>query len=130
MVSNGYYNSGATANASPLQNLTQDLGKNVQILTDYLRSAGLEQPSWDRHTPATVLPPDAPKDIQIAKELLMDQALQILQLASGPTEYLANVITGVSQSRLGCSRRCCASKACFLTNGITNSTITWRACDG
>jgi len=32
----------------------------------------------------------APKDIQIAKELLMDQALQILQLASGPTEYLAN----------------------------------------
>ena len=78
-----------------MEELTRDLARSVQALGDYLHASGQAQPSFDRATPPSVLPSDAPKDAHIAREGIMDCALKIFQLAAGPSEYLANLQTGV-----------------------------------
>ncbi|KAI1039955.1 hypothetical protein LB505_006053 [Fusarium chuoi] len=109
MVSNGISNgtngtNGTTANGtngvnghaalSPLEVLVQDLNKNTTTLNGYLRANKLPEPSFERDAPIINLSPDAPEEAQVAKEKVLDSALQIFQLVSGPGEYLQNVITG------------------------------------
>ncbi|RYP27843.1 hypothetical protein DL767_007491 [Monosporascus sp. MG133] len=79
---------------SPLELLVRDLNKQTKTFTDYLRANGLPEPSFERDAPIINLPPQAPEEIQVAKEKLLDHALQIFQLVAGPGEYLQNVITG------------------------------------
>lgn len=79
---------------SLLEGLGQDLNQHIHTLCEYLRSTGLPPPTFDRNTPHIVVPEAAPQDVHVARELLMDYALQIFHLASGPSEYLGNVITG------------------------------------
>lgn len=71
--------------------LSESLAKDVASLTRYLDSVGHGQPSWERTIPINVLPPDAPTDIQIARESIMDTAMQLLQLAAGPAQYNNNI---------------------------------------
>lgn len=52
---------------SLLGKLAQDLGKQVQILGDYLHSAGLAQPSFDRNTPVNVMAKEAPEKARRAR---------------------------------------------------------------
>jgi 6-hydroxytryprostatin B O-methyltransferase len=109
MVSNGIFNGINGANGtkgtngvnghaalSPLEVLVQDLNKQTTTLNGYLRANKLPEPSFERDAPIINLSPDAPEEAQVAKEKLLDSALQIFQLVSGPGEYLQNVITGVS----------------------------------
>ncbi|KAF5637636.1 bikaverin cluster-O-methyltransferase [Fusarium tjaetaba] len=79
---------------SPLEVLVQDLNKNTTTLNGYLRANKLPEPSFERDAPIINLSPDAPEEAQVAKEKILDSALQIFQLVSGPGEYLQNVITG------------------------------------
>lgn len=89
---------GLVTSSSPLELLVRDLNKQSKTFTDYLRANGLPEPSFERDAPIINLPPHVPEDIQVAKETLLDHALQIFQLVAGPGEYLQNVITGVSAS--------------------------------
>ncbi|KAB8237685.1 O-methyltransferase-domain-containing protein [Aspergillus alliaceus] len=91
-VTNGTH--GLVTNSSPLELLVRDLNKQSKTFTDYLRANGLPEPSFERDAPIINLPPHVPEDIQVAKEKLLDHALQIFQLVAGPGEYLQNVITG------------------------------------
>lgn len=81
--------------SSPLELLVQDLNEQTRTLTGYFRANAFPDPSFDRHGPITTLPAQAPEEMRIAREKLLDNALQIFQLISGPAEYLPNVIASV-----------------------------------
>ena len=76
--------------------VSESLGNNVASLTRYLDSVGYDQPGWHRATPINVLPPDAPTDIHIARENIMETAMQLFQLAAGPAQYNNNIKNAVS----------------------------------
>lgn len=79
-----------------MEQLVQSLAKDVKGLTDYLHSTGHPAPSFDRHTPSVALPENASEGAHAARERILDHALRLFQLAAGPSEYLANLQTGVS----------------------------------
>jgi 6-hydroxytryprostatin B O-methyltransferase len=81
---------------SKMEALTKKLAGEVQTLEKLLRLSGHQVPSFNRDTPPTVVPNDAPESAHLAREQIMDYALQIFQLAAGPSDYLANLQTGVS----------------------------------
>jgi hypothetical protein len=81
---------------SKMEGLTKKLASEVQTLEKLLRLGGHPVPSFNRDTPPTVVPNDAPESAHLAREQIMDYALQIFQLAAGPSDYLANLQTGVS----------------------------------
>jgi hypothetical protein len=72
-----------TTLSSPLEDLTKSLVADVRFLTEYLESVGGVQPSFERSTPITVVPQDAPTEAQETREHIMDQCLKILQLVTG-----------------------------------------------
>lgn len=80
---------------SPMEDLTRKLASDVEMLTEYIQSTGGVQPSFDRDCPASVIPQDAPLEAQQARERIMDQCLKLLQLATGPSDYMINIQTGV-----------------------------------
>ncbi|KAF4953248.1 hypothetical protein FSARC_12442 [Fusarium sarcochroum] len=96
MTTNGITNgtNGKISDSSRLELLVHDLNEHTATLTEYLRAKGLPEPSFERDAPIMYLPPQGPEEVQIAKEKLLDSALQIFQLVSGPGEYLQNVVTG------------------------------------
>ncbi|KAK4149314.1 S-adenosyl-L-methionine-dependent methyltransferase [Chaetomidium leptoderma] len=96
MTLNGATNgtNGPVAGSSPLELLVRDLNKQTKTFADYLRANGVPEPSFERDAPIINLSPQAPEEIQVAREKLLDNALQIFQLVAGPGEYLQNVITG------------------------------------
>ncbi|KAF7190671.1 O-methyltransferase bik3, partial [Pseudocercospora fuligena] len=63
-------------------------------LSEYFRAENRTQPSFERDTPLHVLPTDAPAEVKLARELLMDHAVRLSQLISGPSEYLWRTIVG------------------------------------
>ncbi|KAH7257939.1 putative O-methyltransferase [Fusarium tricinctum] len=79
---------------SKMEGLTKKLAGEVQTLEKLLRLSGHQVPSFNRDTPPTVVPNDAPESAHLAREKVMDYALQIFQLAAGPSDYLANLQTG------------------------------------
>lgn len=81
--------------SSSLDVLSKSLASNVSVLTTYLSSISYPAPSFDQSGPSVVLPAQAPQHVKVARQHLMDQALQIFQLAAGPSEFLANLQPGV-----------------------------------
>lgn len=81
-----------------MEDLCQTLEKDVKFLTEYLQSTGYPLPSFDRQTPTVVLPENASSDAHSARERILDHCLRLFQLVAGPSEYLANLQTGVSWS--------------------------------
>ncbi|KAA8644447.1 hypothetical protein EYZ11_003576 [Aspergillus tanneri] len=90
---------------TPMEEVAQSLTKDVKFLSEYLVSTGHPVPSFDRHTPTVVLPDDASRDAHVARERILDNALKLLQLATGPSEYLATLQTGYHY--LSCLRWLC-----------------------
>jgi 6-hydroxytryprostatin B O-methyltransferase len=116
-------NSSAAA-SSPLETLVQDLNMQAKTFAEYLHANGLPEPSFERDAPILNLSPEAPAEIQIAREKLMDAALQIFQLVAGPGEYLQNVITGVRDA-------CLQKNEAALHDLTCNPSITtWRSSAG
>lgn len=91
----GSFSQSPTVGSSALELLVQDLNEQTRTLTGYLSANGLPDPSFDRHGPVNTLPAQAPEELRIAREKLLDNALQIFQLISGPADYLQNVIASV-----------------------------------
>ncbi|KAH0593058.1 hypothetical protein MHUMG1_09305 [Metarhizium humberi] len=87
--SNGLYNT-----SLPLEELSWTITKNASVVSQYLKAQQLLQPSKDAAGPSTIVPTDAPQHIQLARQSLMAAALEISQLAAGPSEFLPNLATG------------------------------------
>ncbi|KAK8092053.1 sterigmatocystin 8-O-methyltransferase [Apiospora hydei] len=83
----------ALIESSPMEDLTRNLASDVEALSEYIRSTGGVQPSFDKSCPASVIPDDAPPEAQMARERIMDQCLKLLQLATGPSDYMINIQT-------------------------------------
>jgi 6-hydroxytryprostatin B O-methyltransferase len=71
--------------ATQLDSLTAGLSSQSKTFSEYLRA------SASSHRPG-----DPSAEVQAAKEKLLEDALQIFNLVSGPTEYIQNVLIGVS----------------------------------
>jgi 6-hydroxytryprostatin B O-methyltransferase len=84
--------------SSPLGLLVLDLNEQAKLLTEYFRVNGYPEPSFERHRPLSSLPPQASTEMRITREKLLDDALQIFQLISGPGEYLPNATVSVGSS--------------------------------
>lgn len=78
-----------------VKSLAQNLEKDVETLTNYLDSVGQPAPSFDLHSPTVVLPGNAPSHAHEARERILDHCLRLFRLTAGPSEYLANLQTGV-----------------------------------
>jgi hypothetical protein len=109
-----------TTLSSPLEDLTKSLVADVRFLTEYLESVGGVQPSFERSTPITVVPQDAPTEAQETREHIMDQCLKILQLVTGPGDYMINIQTGV----------CFHPKTSYKRLTMDGSTTTSHAYNG
>jgi hypothetical protein len=86
---------GVVDSALPLEELSWTITKNASIVSQYLGSNGLPQPSFNGDGPETVLPGDSPQAIQQARQKLIAASLELYQLAVGPSEFLPNLATGV-----------------------------------
>ena len=82
--------------AFPLEKLGHTITDNARIVSQYLASVNLPQPSSRSDGPSTILPKGSPRAIQEARENLIAHSLELLQLAIGPSEFLPHLATGVS----------------------------------
>ncbi|GAM33863.1 hypothetical protein TCE0_013f01071 [Talaromyces pinophilus] len=78
----------------PLEELSSSITDNARIVSQYLASQNLPQPSSRSDGPSTVLPKGSPQSIQEARENLIANSLEILHLAIGPSEFLPHLATG------------------------------------
>ncbi|WZH49403.1 O-methyltransferase [Fusarium acuminatum] len=84
MSSNSETNSANGINiATDIDALTADLVNQSETFSEYVRASA-----------SAKLPGDPPAEVQAAKEKLLEDALQIFNLVSGPTEYIQNVLIG------------------------------------
>lgn len=79
----------------PLEELSWKITKNASLVSQYLGAHCLPQPSFDSDGPSTIVPGDSPQHIRQAQQDLVAAALEMLQLAIGPSEFLPNLATGV-----------------------------------
>ncbi|KAK8058409.1 hypothetical protein PG994_008857 [Apiospora phragmitis] len=81
---------------SPMEAIAHKLTNDVEDLSEYIRSIGGVQPSLDGDSddPIHTIPQDAPLEMQEARERIMDQCLKLLQLATGPSDYMINFQPG------------------------------------
>ncbi|RAO67445.1 uncharacterized protein BHQ10_003457 [Talaromyces amestolkiae] len=80
--------------AFSLEKLSHEITDNAKIVSHYLDSQNLPQPSFRSDGPSTVLPKGSPQAIHEARENLITASLEILQLAIGPSEFLPHLATG------------------------------------
>lgn len=80
----------------PLEKLSHTITDNAKIVSQYLESQNLPQPSFRSDGPSAVVPKGSPQHIHEARENLITASLEIMQLAIGPSEFLPHLATGVS----------------------------------
>ncbi|KAI1412622.1 sterigmatocystin 8-O-methyltransferase [Hypoxylon sp. FL1857] len=78
----------------PLEELAWQCTKNAVAVSQYLSTHNLPQPSHEPDGPSSTLPKDAPPNVKRARQVLMDSALQLFQLAAGPSEFIPNLAPG------------------------------------
>ena len=86
---------GISKTTFPLEELSKTITENSSIISQYLGANNLPQPSSSDDGPTTVVPSGSPPNIQQARQKLIAAALETLQLAIGPSEFLPNLATGV-----------------------------------
>uniref|UniRef100_A0A093V358 O-methyltransferase FtmD n=1 Tax=Talaromyces marneffei PM1 TaxID=1077442 RepID=A0A093V358_TALMA len=89
---------------SLLEELSNSITENARIVSQYLASQNLPQPSFRSDGPTTILPKGCPQSIQ-ARESVIAKSLEILQLAIGPSEFLPHFTTGYQY--ISCLRWLC-----------------------
>lgn len=84
----------------PLEHLSWRITQRASLVSQYLRANDLPQPSFERDGPTTIVPHDAPQYIRQAQHYLISASLELFQLATGPSDYLPNLATGVGNCSL------------------------------
>jgi 6-hydroxytryprostatin B O-methyltransferase len=100
VLSNGISSNGVSSNGvsdkQPLVHLASAISENANIVSGYLVTNSLPQPSFEAGGPSVIVPVSAPPNVQLARQKLLAASLEIFQLATGPSEFLPNLATGVS----------------------------------
>ncbi|KAF8466321.1 S-adenosyl-L-methionine-dependent methyltransferase [Kalaharituber pfeilii] len=92
---------------SPLESLAASIAMATKTISQFLREQGYPQPSFARDAPASPLPQGAPEEIVKARSELMDAAMKLFHLASGPKEFLANIPSHLGYQQQACLRWLC-----------------------
>jgi len=69
-----------------MQDLAKQISTATSILTGFLSSNGIVEPSFDKDAPLDM--PDMPEDIQIARRNLREAAQELYMLSTGPSEHI------------------------------------------
>lgn len=85
---------GAFPHTSQLEELCNVVTNNTAILSHYLKSKDLPHPSLESNGPTVVVSKGSPQSISKAQQELVSAAIQISQLAMGPSEFLPNLSLG------------------------------------
>lgn len=88
--------SNAVSEDLPLERLSLDITENASIVSGYLATNHLPQPSFEADGPSVIVPVNAPPNVQLARQKLLSASLELFQLATGPSDFLPNLATGVS----------------------------------
>lgn len=83
-----------------LEELSLTITHNASVVSQHLKANNLPQPSFNSDGPSVVIPRDSPQSVIKAQQDLIAAALEISQLAIGPSEFLPNLALGVSSWRL------------------------------
>jgi hypothetical protein len=89
---------GEVGGTSQLEQLAEAITQNAHLISSFLRDNVLPQPSFELDAPLSTLPTTAPEAISKARQVLMDTAMRIFQLAVGPNEYLPHLALGVCKA--------------------------------
>ena len=82
--------------ATPLEAYAQEICSSAKLISGYCSVTGYSHPSFDPQAPSVTLPPNAPLNVQQARQKIIDNASRIQQLATEPSEYLPNLAVQVS----------------------------------
>lgn len=91
---------GVSKTPSQLDELSAIITRNASVVSEHLKANNLPQPSFNSDGPSIVIPRDSPQNVVKAQQELIAAALQVSQLAMGPSEFLPNLALGVSFARL------------------------------
>lgn len=79
---------------SQLEELCDIITQSTSVLSQHLKSQGLPEPSFESNGPTVVIPKNSPQNVAKAQQELIASAIQISQLAMGPSEFLPNLSLG------------------------------------
>lgn len=82
--------------ATPLEAYAEEICSSAKLISGYCSLEGHSHPSFDPQAPSVTLPPDAPLNVQQARQKIIDSSSRIQQLATEPSEYLPNLAVQVS----------------------------------
>ncbi|KAF1963818.1 hypothetical protein CC80DRAFT_588143 [Byssothecium circinans] len=80
----------------PFEQLSSAISESAGILSGYLTTYHLPQPSFEADGPSVIVPVNAPPNVQLARQKPLAASLELFQLATGPSDFLPNLATGVS----------------------------------
>lgn len=80
----------------PLERLSSAISVNAFIVSRYLGTNHLPQLSFEAEGPSVIIPVNASPNVQLARQRLHSASLELFQLATGPSDFLPNLATGVS----------------------------------
>ena len=89
---------GKTSDVSLLQDLGQRIAADAATVCNYLQENQLPLPSFRPDDLPTVLPLSSPSGVQEARQRLISASLEMLHLASGPSDFLPQLTTNVNRT--------------------------------
>ena len=81
---------------TPLEAYAEEICSSAKLISGYCSLQGHPHPSFDPQAPSVTLPPDAPLNVQQARQKIIDSSSSIQHLATEPSEYLPNLAVQVS----------------------------------
>ena len=83
---------------TPLARAVQKLVQDSRVLDNYsTKNAAAQSPS-ESDGVAVPVPEQAPLEVKVARDAVMDGALEIFDLLSGPSKFLSNLTVSVCVS--------------------------------
>ncbi|KAH8714850.1 S-adenosyl-L-methionine-dependent methyltransferase [Phaeosphaeriaceae sp. PMI808] len=106
-----------------LEQLSSAISGSAGIVSGYLATNHLPQPSFEANRPSVIVPVNAPPNVQLARQKLLAASLELFQLATGPSDFLPNLATGFQY--LSCLTWLCQYKILHLIP--LNASISYDA---
>lgn len=85
-------------NPASLPDIVQKLKQDVDILAQFYTTDTHPAPSFDQNAPTASIPNQAPLEVKMASDAVMDNALRLFDLCSGPTKILSHLTVAVKTS--------------------------------
>jgi hypothetical protein len=78
-----------------LDKIVKDIVTGTNVLTNFYASSALPEPSFEPTQDVATKDDPTPRDVQLAKNEIMDSTLLLFDLCSGPTKILSHLTVAV-----------------------------------